>query len=190
MKGQILANRSSKKRSLVDFYATPQEVTKALITFLDIPKDKIIWECACGKGNMSKVIEEAGYRVISTDLYERGYGEKVDFLTIPKGKINCNWIITNPPFSKSVEFIKKSYDLGVEGFAFLLKSQYWHSKKRLSLFEKTAPAYILPLTWRPDFLFGEKSGSPTMEVLWTVWTKRNQQVARYIPLEKPIREVK
>lgn len=32
----------------------------------------------------------------------------------------------------------------------------------------TEPSYVLPLTWRPDFLYGAKSGRPTMELLWTV----------------------
>ena len=35
--------------------------------------------------------------------------------------------------------------------ALLLKSQYWHSQKRVALFEKYPPAYVMALTWRPDF---------------------------------------
>jgi hypothetical protein len=50
----------------------------------------------------------------------------------------------------------------------LLKSQYWHAAKRHQLFNTHTPAYILPLTWRPDFMFGERGGAPTMDVLWTV----------------------
>ena len=39
-------------------------------------------------------------------------------------------------------------------------------KKRIDLFNSNPPAFVLPLSWRPDFGGG---GAPTMDVLWTVW---------------------
>lgn len=56
---------------------------------------------------------------------------------------------------------------------------------RWNLFMQHPPAYVLPLTWRPDFLNGTKGGSPTMECLWTVWISGNTS-AQYIPLLKPL----
>ena len=59
--------------------------------------DGLIWEPACGDGAISKVLVEAGYQVVSTDLVDRGYGKGgYNFLksTIPLGK----HIITNPPY--------------------------------------------------------------------------------------------
>jgi hypothetical protein len=56
-----------------------------------------IWEPACGDGAISKVLEAAGYTVISTDLVDRGYGHGGhDFLKseTPLGRN----IITNPPY--------------------------------------------------------------------------------------------
>lgn len=67
MKGNVLANRSRKNRSKFDYYPTPKEVTIALLEFLDIPKQTVIWEPACGKGYMSDVFIDRGYTVISTD---------------------------------------------------------------------------------------------------------------------------
>src|SRR5258706_15118166 len=32
-------------------------------------------QCACGDGTMSRVLEETGQPVRSTDLYDRGFGE-------------------------------------------------------------------------------------------------------------------
>jgi|GEM_PF-4593691 len=63
-----------------DFYPTPDEVTKALIReWPDMGSH--IWECACGDGAMSKVLERSGKTVVSTDLVDRGYGQGgVDFL--------------------------------------------------------------------------------------------------------------
>ena len=68
MEGNVLANRSSENRKGSDYYPTPEDVTQALITFLQIPKTKVIWEPACGEGFMSNVFQKNGYTVISTDL--------------------------------------------------------------------------------------------------------------------------
>ena len=95
----------------------------------------------------------------------------------------CDWIITNPPFSHAAEFISRAFDLG-KPCAILVKSQFWHAKRRIELYRRNPPSYVLPLTWRPDFLYGAKSGSPTMEIIWTVWTGTHH-AAKYVPLEKP-----
>jgi ParB-like chromosome segregation protein Spo0J len=55
------------------FYRTPTETTRAL---LKVEKFRSrVWELACGDGAISKVLIEAGYEVVSTDLIDRGYGE-------------------------------------------------------------------------------------------------------------------
>ena len=56
-----------------DFFPTPRWATFALIDNEDFSGD--IWECACGDGSMSRVLEETACSISSTDLYERGYGE-------------------------------------------------------------------------------------------------------------------
>jgi hypothetical protein len=183
-----LANASAKDRPTTDFYPTPPEATRALMQFLKLPPQTKIWEPSCGAGHMSREIEAFGHSVFSSDLHDHGFGAVgLDFLEaeLPEG---VTFAITNPPFNVSAEFIARMASMGgLEGFALLLKSQYWHSAKRRALFEQYPPAYVLPLTWRPDFHFGSKGGSPTMEVLWTVWLRpfEANSPARYIPLAKP-----
>lgn len=184
MNGTILSNRSAADRNKTDFYATPPEVTVALLDFLESKKlispPTIIWEPAMGNGAMLEVILDRGYRVLGSDLHPQfDILPSIDFL---KTNTECDWIITNPPFSKATEFITHALELG-KPCAFLLKSQFWHAKSRLDLFRENPPSYVLPLTWRPDFLYGAKSGSPTMECLWTVWAGGHETV--YYPLEKP-----
>ena len=102
MKGEILTNSNKDvKRRYLDFYPTPNEVTEALIKSFRIEK-QLIWECACGIGNMSKVLKKYN-DVISTDISENSYGEtNIDFL---KTYRVSDWIITNPPFKLSSLFI-------------------------------------------------------------------------------------
>ena len=181
---QINGGNSDYGRVGSDFYPTPPEATQVLIDFLNIPKDSIIWEPACGEGHMADVFANNGYSVIATDLNECGYGESgIDFLNTANRK--CDWIITNPPFNLAESFVRTCVRFG-KPFALLLKSQYWHSKKRYSLFEEFQPEYVLPLTWRPDFLFKTRgSGSPLMDVIWCVWGAKSSENTSYIPLQKP-----
>ncbi len=181
MKSEILtnSNKDVKERNL-DFYNTPDEVTEALIKSFRIEK-QLIWECSCGIGNMSKVLKKYN-DVISTDISENTYGEtNIDFL---KTYRVSDWIITNPPFKLSSLFIEHATSQ-CDNVAFLLKSQYWHESKLTELFRNNPPAYILALNWTPDFLFGEKGGSPTMDVCWNVWIKGDTNT-KYRVLSKPI----
>ena len=179
MIGVVLTNRTAADRSAVDFYATPDNVTEALLLFLGLPQSTVIWECAAGQGHMARVLERHGHSVIATDL-------ETDFLTCsPRGDM----MVTNPPFSLAGEFIKRAIQNHMP-FALLLKSQYWHAEKRRALFFKHRPQYVLPLTWRPDFHFGKKGGAPTMECLWTVWGAEPATVTQYLPLAKPGRKEK
>ena len=185
MNGTMLANRSAADRNKTDFYATPPEVTVALLDFLEsknlISPGCLIWEPACGSGAMTEVMLDRGYGVLGTDLHPQDPDIAPEDFLESSDKV-CGWIITNPPFSKATEFITHALELG-KPCAFLLKSQFWHAKSRLELFRENPPSYVLPLTWRPDFLYGAKSGSPTMECLWTVWAGSRETL--YWPLEKP-----
>lgn len=129
---------------------------------------------------MVRTLSENGYSVIPSDLFTYDHTDFTEATSL-RGDI----IVTNPPFNRSEEFIRKAWELKPQAFAFLLKSQYWHSSKRYKLFEEMPPTAVLPLTWRPDFLFGQKGGSPTMEVLWTVWEPHTTKQTLYQPLTKP-----
>lgn len=166
-----------------DFYPTPPACTIALLDFLEadsIHGSVNVWEPACGDGAIVDVLRKRGHAVMATDI-QTG----TDFLTaeLPKA---TEWIITNPPFSKAEKFIRRALWFGLP-CAFLLKSQFWHSKRRLDLFLRMPPDYILPLTWRPDFT---GQGASMMDVCWNVWLndRRSGLFTLYLPLEKPKEE--
>lgn len=166
-----------------DFYPTPPECTHALLDFVKYLSLSTIWEPACGDGAISKVLTARGYSVISTDLrIDSGFGRGgIDFLQSEKLADN---VITNPPFNLSEEFIEHCWILDFDFFALLLKSQYWHAKTRTQLFKTTKPAFVLPLSWRPNFA-PARGKSPTIEMAWTVWIKGHNTNPVYLPLEKP-----
>lgn len=189
MKALNLANSSTThKRKDSDYYPTPPEVTKSLLLTGLIPKEKL-WEPACGEGHMSDVLKQHSNSVLSTDIRETSYTSgslPLDFLSgkspYPKGFFQG--IVTNPPFSLSTEFLETAMSHEPKVIALLLKSQYWHSKKRSHLFTKFPPAFVFALTYRPDFCFGDRGGAPTMECIWTVWIQ-GETDTRYRLLNKP-----
>ena len=89
-----------------DFYETPPVATEALLRhepFFRAPR--IVWEPACGRGAISKVLVDAGHLVHSTDLVDRGYGvARRDFLMEIEPPCEVDAIVTNPPFKLGTEF--------------------------------------------------------------------------------------
>src|SRR3546814_8432653 len=74
--GMAKSNRSivgqSAGRPRDDFYPSPRSATLALLSVERF--EGTIWEPACGNGAISRVLEEQGHEVVSTDLIDRGYG--------------------------------------------------------------------------------------------------------------------
>ena len=71
------SNHTSNEREQHDYYATDPDAVKILLLYETFNND--IWECACGEGHISKVLEAAGYNVFSSDLIYRGFGEPEPF---------------------------------------------------------------------------------------------------------------
>lgn len=52
------------------------------------------------------------------------------------------------------------------------------------MFKEYKPEKILALNWRPDFYFGLKGGSPTMDCIWVVWGAESSEQTIYDILER------
>jgi len=153
-----------------DFYPTPRWATSALVDNERFEGD--IWECACGDGAMSGVLEEAGYDVHSSDLFDRGYGEAgVDFIGTNRTASN---IVTNPPFHSAEEFVHSGLKAATNKFALLLRLAFLESGKRQkSIFEQNAPARVWVFSERITFYpkGAIKKGSGTTAYAWFIWDK-------------------
>lgn len=172
-------------RNHADFYPTPVECTVALLKRCPEFTNGLVWEPACGDGALSKVLEQHGAKVISTDLHDRGYGMAgINFLGFPAFPGTTS-VVTNPPFNLAAEFIRHAATMRVP-FAMLLKATYWQAASRLSLFRETGPKLILPMTWRPAFA-PTRGKSPTMEFCWTVWGAEPSETCIFAPIPKPTR---
>jgi len=144
-----------------DDYQTPPEAVYPLLKY--IPVSWKIWECASGKGNLTNAFKERGHVVTSSDIL---YDEKFDFLTYEAEKYDC--IITNPPYSKKMEFLMRCYELK-KPFALLMPISTLETRSRQEIFQNNG-VQILFLGSRirfetPDGKKGKQS-SPQFETAW------------------------
>ena len=137
-----------ENRQKEDFYPTPPEATYSLLD-----REKFIgniWECACGDGAISKILQEKKYNVYSSDLIDRGYGDiGIDFLQSNRKVDN---IVTNPPFNLATEFTLKAFELAKHKVVMLSKISYLEGVKRRELiFNKNKLEKVLIFTRRVPF---------------------------------------
>lgn len=153
-----------------DFFPTPAWATHALIDNEDFSGD--IWESACGDGAMSKVLEQTGNTVISSDLYDRGYGEVGhDFLETWRRAPN---IITNPPYNAAEGFVRSGVKHAGKKFALLLRLAFLEGANRQrTIFTDYPPSRIWVFSERITFYpaGAVQKGSGTTAYAWFIWDK-------------------
>ena len=187
MKGTSLAGTSlTRERIEDDFYATDPKSLELLLDKLEEDGIKLhnkIWECACGQGHLSKILENKGYNVLSTDLVDRGYGKGgVDFIEQPYPyKMNLERdVLTNPPYKYAQEFVESSMQHIANGYycILFLKIQFLEGKARKEMFKKYPPKYIYVFSERQNPMRNGqpldengKKWSSTMCFAWFIWEK-------------------
>jgi hypothetical protein len=184
-----------------NFYETPTEATHALLV-LERFEDEI-WEPACGKGAISRVLEAAGYDVFNSDIEDRGcankHGElqrKLDFFQLKRALAHDGVpgvfqgrpdIVTNPPY-------------GAELNAFVAHALRKHQPRKMALLlnlnfvcgfddpdrnfvmDEMRPARIhvftrrLPMMHRDGWTGPEASSR--MNTAWFVWEQPHERSGR------------
>lgn len=190
-------NFAKEEREKHDFYATDPKSLERFLTALerdDFKLHKEIWECACGQGHLSRVLEHKGYDVLSTDLVDRGYGmPNIDFLnSVDKEYKWKKDILTNPPYKYAKEFVEQALDILDDGYycVMFLKIQFLEGKARRKLFEKYPPKYVYVFSERQrcamngNFDKYNNSGAThgAVAYAWFIWEKgfNNEPTIRWI----------
>jgi len=165
------SNHVEHARAENDYYATEPKATEWLLRLEKF--DGPILEPACGEGHISKVLKKHGYKVVSRDLVDRGYGEVADFL---KGKEKWQGdIVTNPPYSHAQEFVEKALEMVEDGckVAMFLKVLFLEGKKRKILYKKHPPKRVWVSSSRLECgLNGSFDGKHSaVAYAWFIWEK-------------------
>jgi hypothetical protein len=151
-------------RKILDFYATPDWVTEALLR--NIQFRGRVWEPCCGTGAITAVLQRHGYDVTSTDITNHGFGTPgVDFLSCQAVPEGCRALVTNPPYGTDtpshkgqeksamamLRFVDHALRLteGVQGQLALLVRFQWVAGKRAAALMSAGPfAAVIALTRR------------------------------------------
>lgn len=139
-----------------DDFQTPPHALDILLPY--IKKDWIIWECAEGKGNLTKTLRDKGYNVIGSDILT---GK--DFLEWQPEYFDC--IITNPPYSIKDYFIKRCYEFK-KPFALLMPLTALESETRQKYYRQQGLELIIP---NKRYNFETPSGKGTGSWFATAW---------------------
>lgn len=153
-----------------DFFPTPAWATHALADNEKFEGE--IWESACGNGCMSEVLSMYASNVVSSDLYDRGYGDAgVDFLDCRRRSAN---IVTNPPYNSAEGFVRAGLEKADRKFALLLRLAFLEGVNRQrTIFSSCPPSRVWIFSERITFYpaNAEKKGSGTTAYAWFVWDK-------------------
>jgi hypothetical protein len=151
----------------LNFYPTPPWATEELLRREAF--GSVVWEPACGDGAISKVLEAAGYAVLSSDIRDRGYGEVLDFFETQR---TVESIVTNPDYGRAEEFVRRALASTTYKVAMLLRASFYESQRRAPLFAEHPPKRIYVfarrLTLYPAGERGDRSGGHVMYA-WFVW---------------------
>ncbi len=175
------SNHAQNERSSYDFYCTDP---KALEKLLDKRSfNKHIYEPACGLGTLSDVLLNHGYKVYSTDIKNYGYAlqnKTLNFLSsevLPQpneGLLQCD-ILTNPPYSKALEFIKQALAIIEDGYhvVMFLRLQFLEGKARRVFFNENPPKEIYVFSERMNCInpYGVNQKSSAICYAWFIWQK-------------------
>jgi len=139
-----------------DEMQTPLIAINPLIPYLN--KNFIIWECAWGGGSLAKHFKKVGFNVVGLKNY--------DFLDKDSERIaKFDLIVTNPPYSKKDEFLKRAFEIG-KPFAFLLPLTALEGKRRGELYRKYGIQLLIP-NKRINFITPSgKGGGAWFQVAW------------------------
>lgn len=172
-----LAPATAYDRVAHDFYPTTLRFARALVEIEAFPDG--VWECACGEGDLSKVlIEYGGVDVVSTDLVDRGFGRGgVDFLKTKT--LRRPDIATNPPFQAWLEFARHAVELGARKIALLGRLQLLENFAGRPDFFRRTRGWRVHYVGRSNMLprgAADRGGSGVIPTCWFVRDRRRRNV--------------
>lgn len=162
------------KKAMIDYMQkekndelyTPEYAIFPLLKYL--PKNKIIWECTdFGKSNITKVLKENGYKVIST------HKKDFDFL-MDVSDFEFDMIVTNPPYSLKDDFLKKCYEHD-KPFCLLLPITTLEGIERGKMFREN-DIQLLVLDRRCNFIYDNCKKSNWFNTSWFCWNVLPKQL--------------
>lgn len=163
-----------------DAYFTEHWITRLLLSLEDIPSP--VWEPACGRGDMVRVIEESGLEVVASDVQDHGFGRArvgVNFLDVAAPPCGSRFtsIVTNPPYLNDLSAAFAGHGLEIirrtgGALALLMRADWDAARNHRPLVSAPEFAAKIQLLKRPRWDWWEQAkpmASPRFNYAWYVW---------------------
>jgi len=192
--------RNPSHKNIFDDYPTPPWGTRALIEYalkplgLDPPSLRAwtVWECAANRGFMQRPLSEYFGRTLASDITDYGCSNLdclYDFLSrhAPPAPLNAALstfsanaaenklaIITNPPFIKGEEFVRRAFQYPARLIAVFARTNFLESESRYNaIYRATPPIAVASFAKRIPLFSGriEPNGSTATSYAWFIWDR-------------------
>jgi len=195
VKDENMLSKNEYEKLPLDAYFTPEWCAEELLTAYEF--NSPIWEPFVGVGNVAKVLQESGKKVICSDIknYKYPLTFQLDFTEdnikeyaeyMIKDFTNFQhssprWIITNPPYTHLDWYMDRLHWLCMEwkaGLAVLLRHEWDCAKGRARFFgDNDFYKGKLVLTTRPRWIEkkDKPNTSPRHNYSWFLWDYEREQ---------------
>lgn len=175
-------NKAGFERAVFDYYPTPSWTVQRLLEKLNLPGGLWFEPCA-GDGAIVRAVNEVRPDVVwnMNEIQEPMQAKlealphqtltNLDYLKISTLPETPRVIITNPPFTLAMDFVKKSLEFGADYVVFLLRLNFLASRAR-SEFMSTNTPDVYVLSARPSFTHNGQGDS--VDYAWFVWQRDSQ----------------
>ena len=156
-----------------DFYITPPELVKSLLTV--VPIFGAVFEPCAGDGAIAKVLAQQDCHVITNDISKNQVTDYHFDATLPDEypDIDPDWIVTNPPYSVAHRILPIAWEKARVGIAMLLRLSYLEPcDNRADFLKQFLPNFsnVIIFNPRPCFRTDTKA-TDSVTHAWFVWRK-------------------
>ena len=176
----VMQRRAAPARGL-DYFPTPPWATRAFLR--EVLQAEFaphcfssVWEPAAGEGHMVHVLSELFQKVRASDVADYGAGFDVgSYIGVgPDVATSCphDWMITNPPFNRAVEFAERALNEASIGVAMLLRTSWMEGVERyVRLFRARPPRFVAQYCERVPMVAGrwDPAAASATSYAWFVW---------------------
>lgn len=170
----------------LDYFPTPPWAARAgaeVLRSLD-PSCRVVREPACGGMHMAGALAEYFHEVIPTDVHSHGPDTPIrdwlDDAAWPQ-EPDCDWFVTNPPFSLARDFVTRGLVRSRRGVALLLRIAVLEGVDRHGILAGSEARLTLlaPFSERVPMTLGkwDPKSSTATAYAWFFWSKHHEPAA-------------
>lgn len=145
-----------------DSYSTPQYAIDLILDRIYL--DRVLISLEPCRGENRRI-----YNLLPGTVLWCEIKENLDYLDFPFDRIkDIDLILTNPPFSLALEFLKKSLS-EAKTVIYLLRLNFLGGIKRKQFWDEHPPSHLYVLAKRPSFF--DTGGTDATEYAWFCWDR-------------------